>query len=56
MVDQLPDFMKLHFAALLDAVYEFEEELALEEKSYRISFLKDAVQYTNLLLLILMYS
>ncbi|RWR88240.1 terpene synthase 1 [Cinnamomum micranthum f. kanehirae] len=42
MVDQLPDFMKLHFVALLDAVDEFEEELALEEKSYRISFLKDA--------------
>ncbi|RWR88239.1 terpene synthase 1 [Cinnamomum micranthum f. kanehirae] len=42
IVEQLPDVMKLHFLALLDAIDKFEEELALEEKSYRISFLKDA--------------
>ncbi|XXG83123.1 hypothetical protein AAC387_Pa10g0954 [Persea americana] len=40
--DQLPDYMKVHFCALLDAVEQFEEELAPEEKSYRISYLKEA--------------
>ncbi|XXG69481.1 hypothetical protein AAC387_Pa06g2333 [Persea americana] len=42
IVEQLPDVMKLHFLALLDAIDKFEEDLALDEKSYRISFLKDA--------------
>ncbi|XP_058104887.1 sesquiterpene synthase TPS2-like [Magnolia sinica] len=41
-VDQLPEYMKIHFVALLDAVDGFEEELSREGKSYRISYLKEA--------------
>lgn len=47
-MDQLPDYMKSHFCALLEAVEKFEGELAQEGKSYRISYLKDAVQSTTL--------
>ncbi|XXG83105.1 hypothetical protein AAC387_Pa10g0940 [Persea americana] len=42
IIDQFPDYMKLHFSALLDTVENFEEELALEGKSYRIPYLKQA--------------
>ena len=42
-IDQLPDYMKVHFGALLDAVEQFEEELVRDEKSYRISYLKEFV-------------
>ncbi|XXG82617.1 hypothetical protein AAC387_Pa10g0526 [Persea americana] len=41
-IDQLPDYIKVHFCKLLDAVEKFEEELAREGKSYRISYLKEA--------------
>ncbi|XXG79144.1 hypothetical protein AAC387_Pa09g0278 [Persea americana] len=40
-IDQLPEYMKLHFCALLDTVDEFEEELSREGKAYRISYLKE---------------
>ncbi|XXG83128.1 hypothetical protein AAC387_Pa10g0957 [Persea americana] len=41
-IDQLPDYIRVHFCTLLDAVEEFEEKLAREGKSYRISYLKEA--------------
>ncbi|KAL5998585.1 threalose-6-phosphate phosphatase, partial [Asimina triloba] len=41
-MDELPDYMKLHFSALLTAVENFEEELSKEGKSYRIPYLKKA--------------
>ncbi|RWR88236.1 terpene synthase 1 [Cinnamomum micranthum f. kanehirae] len=40
IVEQLPDVMKLHFLALLDAIDKFEEELALEEKILSYLLLK----------------
>lgn len=49
-IDQLPDYIKVHFCTLLDAVEKFEEELAREGKSYRISYLKEAVRSKTLLL------
>nr|A0A7G5KLV1.1 RecName: Full=Sesquiterpene synthase TPS2; AltName: Full=Beta-copaene synthase TPS2; AltName: Full=Beta-cubebene synthase TPS2; AltName: Full=Beta-ylangene synthase TPS2; AltName: Full=Terpene synthase 2; Short=CoTPS2 [Cananga odorata]QMW48843.1 terpene synthase 2 [Cananga odorata] len=45
-MDELPDYMKLHFSALLTAVENFEEELSKEGKAYRISYFKNA--YTKL--------
>ncbi|KAJ8621940.1 hypothetical protein MRB53_030469 [Persea americana] len=41
-IDQLPDYIKVHFCTLLAAVEKFEEELTREGKSYRISYLKEA--------------
>ncbi|RWR93510.1 terpene synthase 1 [Cinnamomum micranthum f. kanehirae] len=40
VINQFPDYIKLHFSALLDTVDKFEEELAQEGKSYRIPYLK----------------
>ncbi|RWR93512.1 terpene synthase 1 [Cinnamomum micranthum f. kanehirae] len=40
VIDQFPDYMKLHFSALLDTFDKFEEELGQEGKSYRIPYLK----------------
>ncbi|KAJ8622266.1 hypothetical protein MRB53_030795 [Persea americana] len=40
VIDQFPDYIKLHFSALLDTVDKFEEELAQEGKSYHIPYLK----------------
>ncbi|XP_058072945.1 sesquiterpene synthase TPS2-like isoform X2 [Magnolia sinica] len=43
IMDQLPDYMKVHYNALLNAVEKFEDELSKEGKSYRIPYLKKAL-------------
>ncbi|KAL5976662.1 hypothetical protein ACLOJK_020995 [Asimina triloba] len=39
---ELPEYVQVHFAGLLDVVDQFEDELRQEEKSYRVSYLKEA--------------
>ncbi|XP_077213707.1 beta-cubebene synthase-like isoform X2 [Tasmannia lanceolata] len=45
-MDQLPDYMKVLFQALVNTVSEIEEELTPDEK-YRISYLKESVKCLN---------
>ncbi|XP_058088524.1 beta-cubebene synthase-like [Magnolia sinica] len=46
-IDQLPDYMKVHFVALLDVVDAFEDELNWEGKSYHVHYLKEAFKNLN---------
>ncbi|XP_058072967.1 beta-cubebene synthase isoform X2 [Magnolia sinica] len=43
-MDQLPDYMKVIFIALVDGVDAIEDELTGEGKSYRIYYLKEAIK------------
>ncbi|XP_058072971.1 beta-cubebene synthase-like isoform X3 [Magnolia sinica] len=43
-MDQLPDCMKVFFIALLDEIDAIEDELTGEGKSYRIYYLKEALE------------
>ncbi|WKA12122.1 hypothetical protein VitviT2T_029544 [Vitis vinifera] len=42
-IDQLPDYMKLCYQALLDVFEEIEEEMTKQEKPYRVHYAKQAV-------------
>ncbi|XP_058072947.1 sesquiterpene synthase TPS2-like isoform X1 [Magnolia sinica] len=41
-MDLLPEYLKVHYNALLNVVEKFEDELSLEGKLYRIPYLKKA--------------
>ena len=43
-IDQLPEYMQICYRALFDAFESIEEELATQERSYRINYAKDAVR------------
>ncbi|KAJ6301027.1 hypothetical protein OIU77_015351 [Salix suchowensis] len=42
-VDQLPQYMKVAYKALLDVYTEIEEAMVNEERSYRVYYAKEAV-------------
>ncbi|XP_058081685.1 sesquiterpene synthase TPS2-like [Magnolia sinica] len=42
-MDQLPDYMKLHYNGLLNTVDQIENELSTEGKSYRIPYVKKVI-------------
>uniref|UniRef100_A0A5B7ATX3 Terpene synthase metal-binding domain-containing protein n=1 Tax=Davidia involucrata TaxID=16924 RepID=A0A5B7ATX3_DAVIN len=42
-MDQLPEYMKLCYEALLDVYEEIEEEMAKQGNSYRVHYAKEAV-------------
>uniref|UniRef100_A0A2N9FG29 Terpene synthase N-terminal domain-containing protein n=1 Tax=Fagus sylvatica TaxID=28930 RepID=A0A2N9FG29_FAGSY len=41
-IDQLPEYMQICYRALFDVFESIEEELATQERSYRINYAKDA--------------
>lgn len=41
-IDQLPEFMKIYYSALLGVYREIEEEMAKEGRSYRLHYAKPA--------------
>ncbi|XP_058072948.1 beta-cubebene synthase-like isoform X2 [Magnolia sinica] len=43
-MDLLPEYLKVHYNALLNVVEKFEDELSLEGKLYRIPYLKKALE------------
>ncbi|KAJ9671616.1 hypothetical protein PVL29_025363 [Vitis rotundifolia] len=43
-IDQLPDYMKLCYQALLDVFEEIEEEMTKQEKLYRVHYAKQAMK------------
>ncbi|XP_044496800.1 (-)-germacrene D synthase-like [Mangifera indica] len=43
-IDQLPDYMKLCYKALLDIYSEIEPEMTNQEKLYRLDFAKEAMK------------
>uniref|UniRef100_F6H239 (-)-germacrene D synthase n=1 Tax=Vitis vinifera TaxID=29760 RepID=F6H239_VITVI len=43
-IDQLPDYMKLCYQALLDVFEEIEEEMTKQEKPYRVHYAKQAMK------------
>ncbi|KAK9275730.1 hypothetical protein L1049_022998 [Liquidambar formosana] len=43
-IDQLPEYMKLSYRALLDVYCEIEEEMAKEGRSYRVHFAKETMK------------
>ncbi|CAO2835986.1 unnamed protein product [Amaranthus hypochondriacus] len=45
-IDQLPDYMKLFYQAILDTVEEIEQDLAKEGRSYAIHYLKQQMLAT----------
>lgn len=47
-VDRLNECMKLHYLALYDTVKDFENELAKDQLSYRIHYVKEAVNSSYL--------
>jgi (-)-germacrene D synthase len=42
-MDELPEYMKFCYEALLDVYTETEQELASEGRSYRIDYAREAV-------------
>jgi hypothetical protein len=49
-MDQLPDYMKICYEALLNVFSEIEEKVAKEGWSYRVHYGKEAVRTTLLTL------
>uniref|UniRef100_A0A2N9H530 Terpene synthase N-terminal domain-containing protein n=1 Tax=Fagus sylvatica TaxID=28930 RepID=A0A2N9H530_FAGSY len=43
-IDQLPEYMQICYRALFDVFEAIEEELATQERSYRINYAKDAMK------------
>ncbi|KAK7859589.1 (-)-germacrene d synthase, partial [Quercus suber] len=43
-IDQLPEYMQICYHALFDVFEEIENELAKKERSYRVSYAKDAMK------------
>ncbi|KAL9366365.1 hypothetical protein Peur_037564 [Populus x canadensis] len=43
-VDQLPEYMKVTYKALLDVYTEIEENMVTEERSYRVYYAKEAMK------------
>ena len=43
-IDQLPEYMQICYRALFDVFEAIENELAKKERSYRVSYAKDAVR------------
>ncbi|XP_030931548.1 (-)-germacrene D synthase-like [Quercus lobata] len=43
-IDQLPDYMKICYRALLDVFEAVEEEMSKQGRSYRVSYAKDAMK------------
>ncbi|GMY31546.1 sesquiterpene synthase 2-like, partial [Fagus crenata] len=43
-IDQLPEYMQICYRALFDVFEAIEEELAKQERSYRINYAKDAMK------------
>ncbi|KAG6793935.1 hypothetical protein POTOM_003161 [Populus tomentosa] len=43
-VDQLPEYMKVTYKALLDVYTEIEENMVSEERSYRVYYAKEAMK------------
>uniref|UniRef100_A0A5B7AU55 Putative Terpene synthase 21 isoform 3 n=1 Tax=Davidia involucrata TaxID=16924 RepID=A0A5B7AU55_DAVIN len=43
-MDQLPEYMKLCYEALLDVYEEIEEEMAKQGNSYRVHYAKEAFE------------
>ncbi|KAK4576375.1 hypothetical protein RGQ29_027084 [Quercus rubra] len=43
-IDQLPEYMQICYRALFDVFEAIENELAKKEKSYRVSYAKDAMK------------
>ena len=54
-MDQLPDYMKICYEALLNVYIEIEEKVAKEGWSYRVHYGKEAVLLTLSLNQILIY-
>ncbi|CAO2835983.1 unnamed protein product [Amaranthus hypochondriacus] len=46
-IDQLPDYMKLFYEAMLDTVGEMEQELAKEGRSYAVYYAKQQLMNTS---------
>ena len=42
-IDRLPEYMQICYRALFDVFEAIENELAKKERSYRVSYAKDAV-------------
>ncbi|KAK4576305.1 hypothetical protein RGQ29_027031 [Quercus rubra] len=53
-IDQLPDYMQICYRALLDVFEAANEELAKQERSYRVSYAKDTIR-TRMKLLVWAY-
>ena len=47
-IDQLPKYMQICCRALFDVFEEIENDLAKKERSYRVSYAKDAVSVKQL--------
>ncbi|RVW37312.1 (-)-germacrene D synthase [Vitis vinifera] len=47
VIDQLPEYMRVCYRALLDVYSEIEEEMAKEGRSYRFYYAKEAVRLTK---------
>lgn len=45
-MDDLPDYMRIFYSALLNVVSEIEEEMAKEGRSYRVYYVKESVRIT----------
>ncbi|CBI20478.3 unnamed protein product, partial [Vitis vinifera] len=43
-IDQLPEYMRVCYRALLDVYSEIEEEMAKEGRSYRLYYAKEAMK------------
>nr|CAN60658.1 hypothetical protein VITISV_029939 [Vitis vinifera] len=46
-IDQLPEYMRVCYRALLDVYSEIEEEMAKEGRSYRLYYAKEAVRLVS---------
>lgn len=45
MANQLPEYMKIYYTALLDVYEEIDREISKDGESYRIHFAKEAVKF-----------
>lgn len=42
-LDELPDYMQIFYHTLLSVIYEIEEEMVKEGRSYRVYYTKESV-------------